>query len=113
MLARAGRYMGPAAIEGRLYRIAHYPGLVLSPGRLVRGDLFAIDKRQMTFRTLDAYEGHTAPNEFKRITAPVLLDSGDRIEAYVYVYMRKPSGLKRIRSGDFLNPRRRSQPFSR
>jgi len=92
--------------------VAHYPGLV--PSRRgcdwARGDVYAIDRPARMFRTLDEYEGRTAPREFKRTTTPVLLDSGKRIEAWVYVYTRSAVGLSRIVGGDFLKlrPHRRS-----
>jgi gamma-glutamylcyclotransferase (GGCT)/AIG2-like uncharacterized protein YtfP len=94
-------------VQGRLYRVAYYPGLVASrrSREWVRGDVYAIDSPAKLLGILDAYEGRTAPREFKRTTLPVLLDSGDLIEAWVYVYTRPTRGLPRIISGDFLNPR--------
>ena len=114
MLSRSAHYIGAARVRGRLYRVAHYPALM--PSRRgcgwVRGDVYALDHPVRMFRILDEYEGLTAPSEFQRTTILAKLDSGERIEAWVYVYTRGTVGLPRIVSGDFLNPRPR-QAMSR
>ena len=109
MLSQCAGYAGPAVVRGRLYRLAHYPGLVLSGGAgdWVWGDVYAIDHPLPMFRILDTYEGRTAPREFERTTASVLLESGELVEAWVYVYARSTFGRRRIVSGDFLKPWRR------
>jgi gamma-glutamylcyclotransferase (GGCT)/AIG2-like uncharacterized protein YtfP len=53
---------------------------------------------------LDEYEGS---EPFRRVSGPVLLDSGEWIEAQVYVYTGDTSGKERIVSGNWLNASRR------
>lgn len=48
---------------------------------------------------LDNYEGL----DFHRVTLEAQLDSGERLEAWVYLYRGTQSG-PRIRSGDWLRP---------
>jgi gamma-glutamylcyclotransferase (GGCT)/AIG2-like uncharacterized protein YtfP len=50
--------------------------------------------------SLDAYEG----GEFERQVVTVLLDSGQAVEAWAYVYTRETQGRARIASGDYLAP---------
>src|ERR1700682_5196292 len=104
MLSKCTRYVGAAEVPGRLYRVAHYPGLVSSrrDSEWVRGDVYAMEHAAILLRILDEYEGRTAPREFRRTTTPVLLGSGELIEAWVYVYTRSTFGRPRIASGDFL-----------
>ena len=107
MLSRCAWYTGAGGVQGRLYRVAHYPALVPSDREdaWVRGDVYTVDHEVALLRILDTYEGLTAPREFRRTTTTVRLDSGQLIEAWVYVYTRSPLGRPRIPSGDFLNPR--------
>ena len=93
MLARTGTYLGRARISGRLYRIGHFPGLKLehSGESWATGDVFGLRDARRTLRVLDEYEG----SDFKRTTAPVLLDSGEWIDAQVYIYCRSVAGKRR------------------
>ena len=113
MLAKSSRYMGPAKVQGSLHRVSHYCGLVASDHdeHWVRGDVYAIDHPAQTFRMLDQYEGRTAPHEFARTTRQAVLDSGEQVRAWVYVYTRPPAGRPRIISGDFLQQRRRRPAY--
>jgi gamma-glutamylcyclotransferase (GGCT)/AIG2-like uncharacterized protein YtfP len=109
MLARSASFAGPGRVRGALYLIAHYPGLILAGegGDLVFGDVFHLDAPGETLRTLDEYE---AGEPFQRVVAPVLMDSGEWLPAYVYIYTGDTRGKPVIESGDFvewLNANRR------
>jgi gamma-glutamylcyclotransferase (GGCT)/AIG2-like uncharacterized protein YtfP len=114
MLARSAHFAGRGKVRGVLYLIAHYPGLNLSAcgadDRLllsasagdkdwVIGEIYHLDDSGKTLRTLDHYEGS---EQFKRVAAPVLMDSGAWIQAHVYIYSGDTSGKQRIASGDFV-----------
>ena len=108
-LSRCALYVGRGRVRGRLYRIGHYPGLVISGSGddWVVGDVYSVEHQGPVFRMLDAYEGVTAPGEFRRVSVLVVLESGERVQAWVYAYTRRPVGLPRIVSGDFVRPRLR------
>jgi gamma-glutamylcyclotransferase (GGCT)/AIG2-like uncharacterized protein YtfP len=109
MLARSARFAGPSKVRGTIYLIAHYPGLVLSVegGDWVAGDVYTLDAQGETLSALDQYE---ASEPFQRVVAPVLLDSGEWLQAFVYIYTGDLHGKPAIVSGDFvewLNANRR------
>lgn len=100
--------LGPAWTPGRLYRIAHYPGLVLSddPAERVIGELYALRQPETVLAELDRYEecgpGFPEPTEYVRCQRPVTLLDGSRCSAWVYLYNRSVAKAKRIVCGDFL-----------
>ncbi len=108
LLHRAARFLGEAKMRGRLYRIAHYPGLVCSNGGddWVCGDVYQLRAPAAMFRALDEYEGcgpgNPLPQEFRREVRPVLLDSGEWIRAYVYSYAGDVADKRRIPSGEYV-----------
>jgi len=87
-------------MRGRLFSLGSYPGVVSSSreGEWVRGELYSIHDPRWILPALDSYEG---PEQFERVRVDVLLDSGDHVPAWVYVY-RGAQGGKWIRSGDWL-----------
>lgn len=104
-LRGVAHHVGPGWIEGSLYRIADYPGLVSGgPGR-VRGDLFMLPDAQALLGRLDAYEecgpAFAAPQEYRRVRR--MIDTlGAPVEAWVYLYGREVTNYMRIDGGDFL-----------
>ncbi len=101
-LGREARWLGRAQVEGRLYRITHYPGLVAGRGVVV-GDLYYFDGPSEPPAWLDVYEGcdGDATAEYRRESWPVTLTGGRCIAAWCYLYQRPTQGRARIRSGDF------------
>jgi gamma-glutamylcyclotransferase (GGCT)/AIG2-like uncharacterized protein YtfP len=110
LLAEAATLLGPAQTRGRLYRIANYPGLVLSeaPDEWVKGELFRLQDAASLLPVLDDYEGcgirDIPPFPFQRVIGEAL--QHDRtLGCWLYVY-RATAGLserQRIPSGDFFN----------
>src|SRR5260370_1417974 len=101
MLARSARFAGQGKVRGVLYLITHYPGLNLAADGddWVCGEIYHLDPPGKTLRLLDEYEGS---EQFKRVVAPVLMDSGAWIPAHVYIYTGDTSGKQRIASGDYV-----------
>lgn len=105
-LRKSARHVGPAMIEGMLYQVADYPGLV--PGRegSVRGDLFALDDAAAVLAVLDDYEECTAlhprPHEYRREKRVIQTVDGP-LEAWVYIYAYNVSGFSHIAGGDFIS----------
>lgn len=102
--------IGPAWLPGALYRIAHYPGAVVTsnPADRVYGELCRIHSPSILLALLDEYEEcgpHApAPAEYRRVVRTVTGANGQQYAAWVYLYNRPVTGLLRIPSGDFLNP---------
>jgi len=97
-LAKGARFLGHARIPGRLFRVAHYPGLSAPAGKndWVHGDVFEGVTTEM-FQHLDDYEGA----DYARQLAEVTLDNGSRVAVYLYLYLPPTDGLELIASGDW------------
>ena len=97
------RYMGRANIQGRLYEVAGYPGMVPSyhTGDRVAGELYRLTRIPL-LKKLDKYEG----SKYRRLKKPVELEDGTRYLTWVYQYRGRVNPLKRIPSGDYLQYRR-------
>jgi gamma-glutamylcyclotransferase (GGCT)/AIG2-like uncharacterized protein YtfP len=107
LLSNSADFIGEAKCQGRLYRIKHYPGLVLSddPGDIVFGEVYRLRARDALLREFDMYEacgeGFAEPTEYVRKMLEVTLD-GSSSEAWTYVYNWPLTNLPRIASGRFL-----------
>lgn len=94
-------------MQGKLYEIEGYPGVVPSnesKDRVV-GEVYKISKPENLFPLLDEYEGCSSrfpePREFVRKVVPVRLENGEEVEAWVYLYAWDVSGRFRIEPGDY------------
>ncbi len=101
--------IGPASIVGRLFDLGRYPGLVdgCCDGATVLGEVVRLHDAAATLTWLDAYEGIVAPDatgsEYRRVVRQVTLAGGTQLDAWLYLYVRNPSGLRRIESGRWLD----------
>jgi gamma-glutamylcyclotransferase (GGCT)/AIG2-like uncharacterized protein YtfP len=101
-------FIGGGVSRGRLYRIAHYPGLVASinPKDEVVGDVFRLRDPARMLKRLDIHEGcgpaAVRPTEYVREIVTVRLATGGDVEAWTYVYNWPVEPSSFIRSGDFL-----------
>jgi gamma-glutamylcyclotransferase (GGCT)/AIG2-like uncharacterized protein YtfP len=98
-LAKRADYVADACLNGRLYRIANYPGAVASsdPQDKVFGELYRLRSPHEVFAQLDDYEG----SDFVRQKAPIEMQDGSQAHAWVYLFKGSVSGLPRIPSGRF------------
>ncbi|WP_456449072.1 gamma-glutamylcyclotransferase family protein [Hydrogenimonas sp.] len=79
-----------------IYLGAH-PGLKEGAGE-VRGELCRItDSRRLFFAVLDRYEG----NEYRRVVKETVTGDGERIEAWVYLYLPPVCEGRIIETGDY------------
>jgi gamma-glutamylcyclotransferase (GGCT)/AIG2-like uncharacterized protein YtfP len=107
LLSRSADFVGEARCQGRLYRVKHYPGLVLSEDAddVVFGELYRLRSPAELLREFDMYEacgeGFVEPTEYVRRMLPVTRDEGTR-EAWSYIYNWPVAHLARIASGRFL-----------
>src|SRR5579859_4585943 len=112
LLSRSADFIGEAHCRGRLYRVKHYPGLVLSDGPqedphdLVFGEVYRLRQPKELLREFDMYEacgeGFAEPTEYIRQMLPVTMAGGAVSEAWTYIYNWPVGHLERIASGRFL-----------
>ena len=98
-------YWGTGTVNGTLYNVGEYPGLVIdktgySP---VFGKVYEVNEAALV--TIDAYEGcgpkEDQPNLFLRKMHTIFI-SNRNTEAWVYVYNQAVQALEIIPSGDYL-----------
>jgi gamma-glutamylcyclotransferase (GGCT)/AIG2-like uncharacterized protein YtfP len=108
LLSRSAEFIGEACCRGRLYRVKHYPGMVLSDAAddIVFGELYRLAQPQALLREFDMYEacgeGFAEPTEYIRRMLEVALQDGAAVEAWTYIYNWPVAHLPRIASGRFL-----------
>jgi len=107
-LGERAQSIGEGSYAGRLYRVAHYPGLVPStdPADRVVGELFHLREQDTLLAKLDDYEGcgpnAAKPTLYVRVLGEILRPDRTSVTAWVYHYNRPVSGLQPITSGRFL-----------
>jgi gamma-glutamylcyclotransferase (GGCT)/AIG2-like uncharacterized protein YtfP len=108
LLRHGADFIGEARCRGRLYRIKHYPGLVLSDDAddVVFGEVYRLRRPEELLREFDMYEacgeGFAEPTEYIRQMLPVTLGDGPVSEAWTYIYNWPVAHLPRIASGRFV-----------
>jgi len=108
LLRQAADFIGEARCRGRLYRVKHYPGLVLSDDAddVVFGEVYWLRQPKELLREFDMYEacgeGFAEPTEYIRQPLPVTSDHGAVSEAWTYIYNWPVAHLPRIASGRFV-----------
>jgi gamma-glutamylcyclotransferase (GGCT)/AIG2-like uncharacterized protein YtfP len=108
MLSSNADFLGEARCQGRLYRVKHYPGLVLSDeaSDVVIGEVYRLRARDEMLREFDMYEacgeGFAEPTQYVRQMLSVTLADGTLSEAWTYLYNWPVARLPRIASGRFL-----------
>jgi gamma-glutamylcyclotransferase (GGCT)/AIG2-like uncharacterized protein YtfP len=96
--ARLLESLGRATIQGRLFNLGEYPGVILSnsPADIVPGELFQFPDDPMILARLDAYEDFRPDNPGRslflrqRVYATLLdnPDVGKKVACWVYTYNR-------------------------
>ena len=100
-------FLGEAKLEGRLYDLGKYPGLVPVEGcgQWVKGHVFELSNAESMLPVLDKYEGTTAefeqPTEYVRVETSVELNK-EAITCWLYQYNYPTDHLSLIASGDYL-----------
>src|SRR6516165_7823005 len=107
-LAREAHPIGEACLEGRLYRISWYPGLVegTSFRERVYGEVYALDNPVQTLLWLDAYEGvaegGARGGDYARAERTARLAHGGEVRVWVYLYCGDVSRLAIVPGGRWL-----------
>ena len=101
-------YLGPGWTSAKLYSLGWYPAAIPSsaPGSRVYGEVMRLHNPQATLSWLDAYEGcapgQLEPHAYQRVIVPVMLNSGDKIDAWVYFYKLPIHSARHLPSGRFV-----------
>jgi len=109
-LQRTARLVGEATIQGRLYSIDRYPGLIEgAEGQYpVCGELYELSSPASAFKWLDAYEGIVAGrperSPYERVKRPVRLASGETLTAWVYLYRKSVRNRQEVPGGSWPPP---------
>jgi len=101
--------LGSATVSAKLYRVHDdFPGIVLSNNSedVLHGEVFTGVSNEH-LHALDVYEGCDAgmpvsERIYRRVLAPVTLESGEVAEAFIWEYIREVDERERIVSGDWL-----------
>lgn len=107
-LQRQALCLGAARTRGRLYRVSHYPGMLISrkPNEWVLGELYRMQSARALLARLDRYEecgpGFPPPTEYLRRRVRVWSRQGC-VMAWTYLYNHAVCESTRIPSGDFLD----------
>ncbi|MGA9955531.1 MAG: gamma-glutamylcyclotransferase family protein [Bradyrhizobium sp.] len=108
LLSANADFLGEVSCLGRLYRVKHYPGLVLSDAAadVVFGELYRLRAVDDLLREFDMYEacgeGFAEPTQYVRRILSVTLADGSISEAWTYIYNWPVADLVRIETGRFL-----------
>ena len=100
-------FLGEAKLEGKLYDLGKYPGLVpeVGCGQWVKGHVFELSDAKKMLPVLDKYEGTTIafeqPTEYIRVEASVQLNN-QAVTCWLYRYNYPTDHLSLISSGDYL-----------
>jgi predicted GNAT family N-acyltransferase/gamma-glutamylcyclotransferase (GGCT)/AIG2-like uncharacterized protein YtfP len=105
VLAERAKLIGTGKVQGKLYALGRFPGVTPSQQRTdrVRGEIYALDDKRRVFQFLDKYEGSL----FRRELCPVYLNAGQKLSAWIYLYVGPMNSAKFISSGDYLSLRAR------
>jgi pyruvate carboxylase len=104
MLAASATFVGEATVEGKLYNIGSFPGLVTGEdGSRVLGEIYEIRTEDL-LDYLDWYEacGERPLPLFQRRSVEAEMSDGTVVNAWAYFYARSVKGLEPIESGDYL-----------
>jgi gamma-glutamylcyclotransferase (GGCT)/AIG2-like uncharacterized protein YtfP len=93
-LAQQAHYVGEGKVKAHLYKVSYYPAICHGDA-WVEGDIYACQDNIWPF--LDEFEETTGEHpEYERRLTPVLLTTGQVLEAWVYWYLRSTENLNRL-----------------
>ena len=111
---RAGRlrvadhlvYVDRGTISAALFDVGIYPAAVPASDATAWGEVYKMTHPSIVLQVLDEFEGCRTEEPdsslYTRALAPVTLDGGPIIDAWVYFYNAPLGRAERIHSGDYL-----------
>ncbi|MDH5445309.1 MAG: gamma-glutamylcyclotransferase [Gammaproteobacteria bacterium] len=115
ILGRYADLSGIGFINGKLYELGDYPGLVLSnnTSKVVWGEIYIIRENEELFRYLDEYEGCAShqpqPHEYRRDLVTIHDSPEHSLLAWTYLYKHAVTDLSLIPGGDYLSHRNKGR----
>jgi gamma-glutamylcyclotransferase (GGCT)/AIG2-like uncharacterized protein YtfP len=100
--------LGRGWIAAKLYSLGSYPGAVpaAGPASRVYGEALRLRAPAATLAWIDAYEGcapgQPDPQDYARVVVPVTLNSGDKLNAWVYFYQLPIGAARPLANGRFV-----------
>jgi gamma-glutamylcyclotransferase (GGCT)/AIG2-like uncharacterized protein YtfP len=97
-----------ATTQGQLYQLGRYPGLVAGtgPDSVVHGELMLLSDPAVTLPWLDEYEAilpdQHPDNEYVRTLREVMINGGQIVDAWAYLFVKPTTGLPRIEAGRWM-----------
>lgn len=99
-------FRGRGSITAALFDLGIYPAAVPAADSRVRGEVYELTDPIAALRALDELEGYRPGDAegslYTRMRAPVRMDDGTDVEAWVYFYNAPLGRAERIESGDYL-----------
>ncbi|MBI4885701.1 MAG: gamma-glutamylcyclotransferase [Acidobacteria bacterium] len=99
-------YVGRGSISGALFDLGIYPAAVPASDALVWGEVYRMTHPAIVLQVLDQFEGCRTEEPdsslYTRALAPVTLEDGRAVDAWVYFYNAPLGRAERIQSGDYL-----------
>lgn len=101
-------FVGHGVCRGKLLNLSKYPGAIPSENSkdVVRGEVYGLKDPGNILGILDRYEGCSAedpqPSEFIRQSENILLSTGLRLQAWMYVYNFPTEQHEAIPGGDYV-----------
>ncbi|MFA6062875.1 MAG: gamma-glutamylcyclotransferase family protein [Gallionella sp.] len=105
---RHAEFYADARFAGKLFRVTYYPCAIPSDNQddKVFGEVYRLKNPEFILAKLDDYEEcsekYPNPKEYIREIGVVHTDSGERIDAWIYLYNRPVIDFLEIVSGIFL-----------
>ena len=104
-LADKSRFIGTGMMQGILYDLGDYPGVMPSGEGEVLGEVYELEDSLIQLEELDDIEGfYPDQNEtsmFIRSLTDVKLTDGNIVQAWVYVLPSKPANARQIPGGNY------------
>ena len=106
------KLVGSATLPGLLYDLGEYPGAVLDPSskETISGIVLQLPDNSRVLAEIDQYEEFDLRSPetslFVRVLENVVLDSGRRLECWIYIYNRDPMAAPVLEGGKFPHRRR-------
>lgn len=94
-----GQDLGSARMRGRLYLVAHCPGLkpAVEDGDWVHGEVCLPADAESVYLELDKYEGA----EYRRVEGRAVLECGEELEVWAYEYVGAVIEERQIAEGRY------------
>ncbi len=112
-LRRDASFIGAATLNGQLFNLGAYPGVLLSRNArtLVHGEVFRLSGNGQLLQFLDRYEScaqdDPQPHLYRREITLVRLAGGEHLPVWVYALIEAPARLYAIPTGRFNGAARR------